>query len=211
MAETAMLCHIPTGFYTLGVSQYEIPALQELGLRFYTVTGIRRTYIRSFHIRTHPVSVAELFRFVEEIGDHEQIGYLRSFEPDLPAMGIEFRLAARYAKRMGGRLPTASEWEAAARGKSGPAMPFGKDNCPLGILGRQAPPAIGAHPELASPFGVQEVIGSVMEWTSDLFEGRAIAKGTPFNSSIACFADEAAYRRDSAPMFNVGFRYVLLD
>ncbi len=85
-------------------------------------------------------------------------------------------LGKRLGRRV--RLPTADEWEYAARGGiDGGRYPWGwgsfKGRVPLEAEG---PAAVGRYP--ANPFGLTDLVGHVFQWCSDTdAEGRAIACG----------------------------------
>lgn len=105
---------------------------------------------------------------------------------DRPMVALTFRMAEEYCAFRGGRLPTESEWEKAARGPDGWA-PRGEDipceqanvwsapeqRCdvegpirPEGSL----PAPIRDFPDDRSPYGLQGVLGGAHEWVSDSFD-----------------------------------------
>ena len=93
----------------------------------------------------------------------------------LPVVGITYDAAAEYAKSCGARLPTAEEWEVAARGADGRLFAWGnradthKANVydTFDMPGSRTP---GAMPFDRSPFGVLDMTGNVSEWTSTWYE-----------------------------------------
>ena len=110
-----------------------------------------------------------------------------------PAMGISAEDIQAYIDwlRTTGRVPTArlcteAEWERAARGGDDREYPHGDridpddanfdqtyDRDPLGM----GPDEVGSHPATRSPFGVDDLTGNAMEWTTALEPGKFVVRG----------------------------------
>lgn len=88
-------------------------------------------------------------------------------ELDLPVVGISFYEAEAFANWVGGRLPSELEWEAALRGPD--SLRYGWGNAWDGALANTLDSgALQLAPvgvESATPDGVEDLIGSVWEWT----------------------------------------------
>jgi formylglycine-generating enzyme required for sulfatase activity len=93
---------------------------------------------------------------------------------DLPVAGVSWIEAERYAEWLGKRLPTALEWEVAARGSDGREYPWG-DQPPQddsqSIVNRGGEwsagvAAVGTKTDDQSPWGVSDMFGNVSEWTA---------------------------------------------
>lgn len=107
--------------------------------------------------------------------------YLANFA-QLPVVFVSWNEASAFCRWAGGRLPTALEWEKAARGTDGRAYPTGEllESTDVNILGTQrrdeknaAPKQIASWPVDSpkyqrdkSPYGVLGMAGNVSEWTA---------------------------------------------
>jgi formylglycine-generating enzyme required for sulfatase activity len=86
-----------------------------------------------------------------------------------PVQSITWNDANEYCKSVGRRLPTEEEWEKAARGTDGRRYPWGNEWDPNRTNtyegSTKKPVAVGKSNDV-SPFGVNDTLGNVQEWTS---------------------------------------------
>lgn len=136
--------------------------------------------LRAFWIDTHEVSNAEYKAFVEATGHREPQTWTafgwESSVAALPVVGVNLEDAEAFARWKGKRLPTISEWQAAARGHEARVYPWGDD--PNGAPSGFDPPA-----DLA----VQEAEMSAAElWQSYRRHARATAAPDPEPGQVPC-------------------------
>ena len=144
-----------------------------------------------------------------------------------PVVQVSARDAEAFCRHHGLRLPTEEEWEYAARGPSGLRYPWGntltrallpevtnagtwKCCAPSKADGYLRTAPVGSFPKGRSPFGLDDMIGNVWEWTSSPFpdapENRSI-RGGGWGNNPYCL--RAAYRHGNPPDIGldmVGFR-----
>lgn len=97
---------------------------------------------------------------------------------DLPLIAVTQAEAAAIAASLGGRLPTAAEWEWMAAGAARRRYPWGQADWKpeLAILrpaGHAGPLPAGTCPAGATPDGLLDVAGNVWEWTASRVLGEA--------------------------------------
>ncbi|HEU4583447.1 MAG TPA: SUMF1/EgtB/PvdO family nonheme iron enzyme [Polyangiaceae bacterium] len=109
------------------------------------------------------------------VSEHQEGCNFTAKKPRLqhPMNCITKTQAEQYCAAQGKRLPTAAEWEFAARGTDGRIYPWGNEAateqlCWQGRAGAtfEATCPVGSFPNGASPFGALDMAGNVAEWTS---------------------------------------------
>ena len=100
--------------------------------------------------------------------------------PDLPVVNITIADAHAYAKWAGKRLPTAQEWEQAARGKKNSAYPWGDEKDPRRANVKDNPDLpphklqpVDALPKSATPYGALNLVGNAWELVDGSFAADA--------------------------------------
>jgi serine/threonine protein kinase len=161
-----------------------------VAVRFVLVPRTRAEDPRSFYIMQDKVSVGQFRAFAtarpKEVKDDawkkKDPKEMGNFPQDnLPVMQVKVLDAYRFARWLGGELPSRQQWDKAAGwnepGKrigpfKGAWDPKAKDRPAVGRRGK-GPLPCGAARQDVSPFGCQDMSGNGEEWTRDLslFDG----------------------------------------
>ncbi|HEV2708980.1 MAG TPA: SUMF1/EgtB/PvdO family nonheme iron enzyme [Edaphobacter sp.] len=181
---------IPSADFVFCVNGIEIEGTNDEGVdvQYPGESSARRyhemkIHIPAFWIDTFPVTNAQFKVFLNatKYRPSDNHNFLRDWHgnnyPDgwgnKPVTWISIEDARAYAAWSGKRLPHEWEWQYAAQGLDGRTYPWGvewkKENVPAVDTGRSMlPPSdVMAHPGGASPFGVQDLVGNVWQWTDE--------------------------------------------
>lgn len=132
-------------------------------------------------------------------------GDARYDQPTFPITHVRWEDGDAYCRWVGGRLPTESEWEHAARGRKGTAFPWGDlynprlsnhgawaDDPSDGRDGFVGLAPVGSFPDGATPTGLLDMAGNAAEWVYDFYdrdeEGFGYKRGAQVNPKGAPFA-----------------------
>lgn len=124
-------------------------------------------FLEGFFIDTYEVTNYQYKRFNPS---HE-------YPPEMglhPVVNVTWEEANAYAEWIGKRLPTEAEWEKAARGSDGRIYPWGNEfdpaKCNTQESGHQHLTPVNQYPRGKSYLGVHDMIGNVLEWTTDRYK-----------------------------------------
>lgn len=136
----------------------------------------QKRMLKDFYIDKHEVT-NELFK---KFATEKNWPLPPSFPDDeesknLPVVNVTFDDAREFAQWAGKRIPTAMEWEKAARGPQGRTYPWGFDHLPdfaivnnnNSLKGLQGPKPVGSWRESTSLYEAMDLAGNVHEWVDE--------------------------------------------
>jgi len=197
---------IPAGDFVFSVTGVEIEGSNWIGLdvQYPWEDSPRRSHrstftVRAFYIDKYPVTNADFKRFLDATqyrpaDDHNFLrhwanGAPKPGEEQNPVTWVSLEDARAYAAWAGKRLPHEWEWQYAAQGSDSRLYPWGNTWDPAAVpaphTGRDLPPPspVGMHRGGASPFGVEDMVGNVWQWTDEYADEHtraAILRGGSF-------------------------------
>ena len=162
---------IPAGTFPIGTTAFQDYGLDERPRRMVTLT-------RAYCIDRTEVTVRDYGVCATE---KRCAAVKPSFVGDaLPMTNVTWAEARAACIFRGGRLPTEVEWEHAARGNDDRIYPWGNwhPDCRYadlwgenwGSCGGYGPSPVAGSPDGASPFGVLDMAGNVLEWVDDAYD-----------------------------------------
>ncbi|GKS57600.1 sulfatase modifying factor 2 [Nitrospira sp.] len=140
-------------------------------------------WLDAFEIDQHEVTTAQYAAFLHETAQPppvlwETVDLTRHGAK--PVVGVSWEDASLFCAWAGKQLPSEAQWEKAARGTDGRRYPWG-NSAPTSKRANFALGArfsydlvlfpVGRFPSGASPYGAQDMAGSVWEWVRDWYDG----------------------------------------
>ncbi|MCM2283238.1 MAG: formylglycine-generating enzyme family protein [Desulfobacula sp.] len=213
------------GIYPVTNALFEI-FIEETG---YITTAEEKGFGRVFHSRFKKNETVSTWKKIAGSEDVKGAFWYQPTGPDSnlhgkrnhPVVQVSVQDAMAYASWIGRRLPTESEWEAAARTDLGYIYPWG-DEFNIKALnieqsGFSGTCAVDEYDAFANEFKIVDLLGNVMEWTSDMenspFPSRknisyCIAKGGAWNSKNDVTISSRGLFKPGFSSNTIGFRCI---
>jgi formylglycine-generating enzyme required for sulfatase activity len=151
---------------------------------------------------THTVTVSAFEMMATEVTQHQYAAWATEHEnrfdgcANCPADTVRFGDASAYCAAQGGRLPSESEWEYAARAGGSAVYGCGDDSACLDEVGwffdNSASQTHPAMAKAANDFGLYDMLGNVWEWVADCWHDDY--SGAPPSDGSAWDEDSCTYR-----------------
>ena len=219
----AGMIRIPAGDFTFKVDGIEIEGFNDVGVDVQYPWEdsprrhhLHRLHVDSFLIDRYPVTNVEFKKFLDATHYHpkDDLNFLRDWQNGSypagwdrkPVTWVSLEDARAYAAWSGKRLPHEWEWQYAAQGSDGRLYPWGNRwdalVLPTPENGRtmRSPDLVDAHAKGASPFGVEDLVGNVWQWTDEFIDehtrGGILRGGSYYQPQGSVWYFPQAYRLD---------------
>ena len=222
-----VMVYIPEGWFLMGSTEKDGRVGMAVGV---DELPQHKVYVNGFYIDLYETTSKDFKRFLDTTGwktpriwwEEEWIAMYPAPVDTHPMSGVSWYDAEAYCKWVEKRLPTEAEWEKAARGIDGRQWPWGDELNVLGKIKANTQEAgigwttpVDSYYEGISPYGVYNMAGNVMEWTSDWYKAypgstlereafgekyKVLKGGAWENSSVPIV--RSAYRHAVAPIWD---------
>jgi formylglycine-generating enzyme required for sulfatase activity len=173
----------------------------------------------AFYIDIFPVTNEEYQKFIEATGYRSPKFWSegRLKHPTAPVVGVSWYDADKYATWAGKMLPSADQWEKAARGFEGRVYPWGGDIDPTKanyghVDGVDLVTPVDAFEANCSVFGARDLAGNVWEWLKDWdpieIDMKVIRGGSWTDPPQFLRCDRHLYANPKDKYDNIGFRCI---
>ena len=179
-SEIEGMVYIPAGKFIIGSDEVDPNALgNEFGVRqgnfFEDERPVRKLHLDGFYIDKFEVTNIDYKLFCGETGYPSPPTWVHGLyiagQETHPVENTTWFDANEYCKWAGKRLPTEEEWEKAARGPNGNKYPWGQEfDLKKSNFNKGDTVPVGSMPDDKSYYGVYDMGGNVMEWTSSWYE-----------------------------------------
>lgn len=201
-----------------GVSMMLVPA----GMFLYG-DNKERMSLPVFYMDKHEVSTRLYLAFLQATGRTQPEDWSQQTaligKGNRPVVQVSWHDADAYCRHYEKRLPTEQEWEKAARGTDGRAYPWGNSDLTKQHAlfntwwdGYKTLAVVGSYPAGASPYGIHDLVGNVMEWTNSDYDCcNKVVRGGAWDNFIYSFGSSGPPRGSGAPgdqYSSLGFRCV---
>ncbi len=158
----------------------------------------RRVYLDGFHIDKYPVTNGPFHAagMTPERKWSDEKGRMR------PVVGVTWRQAKAYCRKVGKRLPTEAEWEKTARGTDGRKFPWGSSWDASKLIHwsnsqKRTHPVDRTYNTYESPYGAVDMAGNVWEWVRDWYGNRYYRKSSSRNPQGPSLGEDRVLRGGS--------------
>ncbi len=139
-----------------------------------------KVFLPTYQMAKYPVTNQQYRLFLKANPQHPAPDHWRGREFPLgkarhPVVGVSLHDALAFCRWLGCRLPSALEWEKAARGPDGRSYPWGENwldgkYCNNWDAKIEATTPIDRYPDGRSPYDVWDITGNVWEWTASEYQ-----------------------------------------
>ena len=217
------MVYIPEGWFLMGSNEGDGRLGLTIGM---DEIPQHRVYLKGFYIDRYEVTFREFRNFLKATGRkapriltvEEWVKIYPTPRDNHPMNGVSWYDADAYCHWGEKRLPAEEEWEKASRGVDGRQWPWGNEPNLSGSIkantleaGAAWTTPVGGYPEGVSPYGVYDMAGNVMEWTSSWYKPYpgSTLKRTAFGEKFKVLRG-GAWENPAVPFARSAYRHAVV-